>query len=246
MTTDIQLTVLGCGSSAGSPMIGCDCATCTSNNPKNQRTRCSAYLRIGCEAWQIDTGTDFRIQALREHLPHIDGVLYTHPHADHLNGIDDLRAFCYRQQAAIPVYGNHFTIANIQNRFDYALYPANQHWNRPVLTTHVLPLNQGQEPVLWIDQVPVWHFGVPHGRWTTSAYRIGNIAWFTDLNDISDDIIDRLHGLDYLFLDCLMDAAYPSHLSTAQAFDFARCIGAKHTFFLHLNHSQEWIGRAHV
>jgi len=99
--TQITVTVLGCGSSSGTPVIGCDCPTCTSTDPKNRRTRCSAHVQIGEQYWQIDTGTDFYHQALQHKLQRIDGVLYTHPHADHLNGIDDLRAFCYKQRAAI-------------------------------------------------------------------------------------------------------------------------------------------------
>ncbi|WP_066567317.1 MBL fold metallo-hydrolase [Snodgrassella sp. CFCC 13594] len=240
MATDITLTVLGCGSSSGSPVIGCGCNTCMSLKPQNTRSRCSAHLTIGTQHWQIDTGTDFRSQALTHHLNHIDGVLYTHPHADHLNGIDDLRAFCYQQQTAIPIYGNHFTMANIEDRFGYAFLPISQHWNRPVLQSHVWPLNQGQSPVFDIDGVPVWHFGVPHGHWTTSAFRIGNVAWFTDLNHIDDAMIERLQGLDYLFLDCLMDKAYPSHLSTDQAFEYAERIGAQHTYFIHMTHMLEY------
>ena len=101
--TQITVTVLGCGSSSGTPVIGCDCPACISTDPKNRRTRCSAHVQIGEQYWQIDTGTDFYHQALQHKLQRIDGVLYTHPHADHLNGIDDLRAFCYRQRAAISI-----------------------------------------------------------------------------------------------------------------------------------------------
>ncbi|WP_037587179.1 MBL fold metallo-hydrolase [Stenoxybacter acetivorans] len=239
MTVDITLTVLGCGSSSGSPVVGCDCATCVSRNPKNCRSRCSAYVQIGEQGWLIDTGTDFRWQALREQLPRIDGVLYTHPHADHLNGIDDLRAFCYRQKGAIAIYGNKHTIANIQQRFDYAFFPVGHHWNRPVLQAHVVETSD-QYPVFHINQVPIWHFAVPHGRWTCSAFRIGNLAWFTDLNDISDEVVACLAGVDYLFLDCLMERAYTSHLCREQAFAFAERIAAKHTYFIHMTHALEY------
>ncbi|WP_239325380.1 MBL fold metallo-hydrolase [Snodgrassella gandavensis] len=238
--TQLTLTVLGCGSSSGTPVIGCDCPTCTSNDPKNRRTRCSAHIQIGEQHWQIDTGTDFYHQTLQHKLPRIDGILYTHPHADHLNGIDDLRTFCYKQQAAIPIYGHHDTLANICSRFDYAFLEQNNYWNRPVLRAHELPLNQGQNSVLNIDGVPIWQFGVPHGSWTTSAFRIGNIAWFTDLNHIEESIFPHLHGLDYLFLDCLMDTTYPSHLSTEQAFAYAKRINARQTYFIHMTHAQEY------
>ena len=238
--TEITLTVLGCGSSSGTPVIGCQCPTCSSKSPKNRRTRCSAHLIIGNKHWQIDTSTDFYPQALRHKLQQIDGVLYTHPHADHLNGIDDLRAFCYQQKSAIPIYGHSGTLANICSRFDYAFLEQNNHWNRPVLRAHELSLNQGQNSVLAIEGVPVWHFGVPHGSWTTSAFRIGNIAWFTDLNHIDESLFAHLHGLDYLFLDCLMDMPYPSHLCTEQAFAYAKRINARQTYFIHMTHHQEY------
>ncbi|MDF7675582.1 MBL fold metallo-hydrolase [Neisseriaceae bacterium ESL0693] len=243
--TDITLTVLGCGSSSATPVIGCDCPTCCSTNPKNQRSRSSAHVQIGRQHWQIDTGTDFHQQAIRARLNRIDGVLYTHPHADHLNGIDDLRAFCYHQQSHIPVYGHAATLKNITSRFDYAFLPASPFWNRPVLQAHELPLNNGHQPVLTIEDVPIWQFGVPHGHWICSAFRIGNLAWFTDLNYLDDKTIEQLQGLDYLFLDCLMDTAYASHLSTEQAFDYARRIDARQTYFIHMTHTLSYESLLH-
>ncbi len=230
----VRFTVLGCGSSSGTPAIGCACATCLSTNPKNRRSRCSAWVEVGQQSWVIDTGPDFRQQALRAGIGHLDGVLYTHPHADHLNGIDDLRAFCYRQQAVIPVYANRPTLDNICSRFDYAFLPPQRHWNKPVLSAHVLSGS------LNIAGVPLQHFDLPHGPWQTTAYRIGNIAWLTDINDVSEPVIAALQGLDYLFLDCLMDGAYPSHLSVEQAFDFARRIGAGQTYLIHMTHMLEY------
>ena len=227
----LTLTVLGCGSSSGTPVINCDCETCLSGLPENQRSRCAAWLQSDDGASiVIDTGTDFRTQALRERISHVDAVLYTHPHADHLNGIDDLRAFCYQQKAAIPVYGNGFTLANIQSRFDYAFLEPRDFWDKPVLKAHCLQAAQT------IAGLPVQAFTVPHGRWSVSAFRIGNIAWLTDLNDISDEVIAQLQGLDYLFLDCLMEHDYPSHLSVERAFAFAQCIAAKQTYLIHMTH----------
>ncbi len=225
-------TVLGCGSSSGTPVIGCDCLVCQSGLPQNTRSRCSAHIQIDDVSIVIDTGPDFRMQALREQIQNIDAVLYTHPHADHLNGIDDLRAFCFRQKKALPIYGNAFTIANISERFDYAFGEVNEYWNRPVLSAHTQDFGRFD-----VAGIQVQMFDVPHGRWRCSAYRIGNVAWLTDLNDISDQVIAQLQGLDYLFLDCLMDAAYPSHLSVEQTFSFAKKMGAKQTYLIHMTHS---------
>ncbi len=230
----IRLTVLGCGSSSGTPAIGCLCPVCTGSNPKNRRSRCSAWLDINGQGWQIDTGPDFRSQALREALPRIDGVLYTHPHADHLNGIDDLRGFCYKQQGSIPIYGSEFTLTNITERFGYAFSPPSSHWNRPVLETRALTDDFS------IDGVPVQHFQMPHDPWQSTAYRIGNIAWLTDLNDISDEQIDALQGLDYLFIDCLGEHPYPSHLNFEQACTFAKRIAAGQTYLIHLTHALDY------
>lgn len=234
MSTTITLTVLGCGSSSGCPVINCDCDTCQSSAFQNKRSRCSAWIQSGDTSIVIDTGTDFRSQALREKISRVDAVLYTHPHADHLNGLDDLRAFCYKQQAAIPIYGHRYTLSNIESRFDYAFLQPIKFWDKPVLKAH--PLQDAQT----IAGLPVQAFNVPHGRWTVSAFRIGNIAWLTDLNDISDEIIAQLQGLDYLFLDCLMDKPYPSHLSVEQSFAFAKRIGAKQTYLIHMTHALEY------
>lgn len=231
----LRLTVLGCGSSSGAPVIGCPCSVCHSTNPKNQRSRCSAWIHIGEHHLIIDTGTDFRQQALREKIPQVDAVLYTHPHADHLNGIDDLRAFCFLQKNHINIYGSPATINNITQRFDYAFLPANTHWNRPVLQANILQDN----PTL-IHNIPIYALELPHGHWHSTAYRIGNIAWLTDICDIDDASIHALQGLDYLFIDCLMDKSYPSHLSVDEAFAFAKRINAKQTYLIHMIHSLDY------
>lgn len=231
LNTPVTLTVLGCGSSSGTPVINCDCPTCTSSNPKNTRSRCSALIQVGEQHLVIDTGPDFRQQALRAGMKQVDAVLYTHPHADHLNGIDDLRAFCYKQQAAIPIYGNDFTIGNIQTRFDYAFFPPGQNWDKPVLTGHTIAADFN------IDGTPILALDMPHGRWRCTAYRVGKVAWLTDINDIDDDQIAALQGLDYLFLDCLRQESYPSHLGFDQAIGFAQRIKAKQTYLIHMTHA---------
>lgn len=230
----VSLTVLGCGSSSACPVIGCHCPTCSSTDPKNKRTRCSAWIQTDDLSLIIDTGTDFRSQALREKITHVDAILYTHPHADHLNGIDDLRAFCYVQQGRIPIYSNDATIKNITNRFDYAFLPANNHWDKPVLSANTV---SGSFKIAGTE---ITAMEVPHGYWKSVAYRIGNIAWLTDLNDISDEVLLQLQGLDYLFLDCLRDTPYPSHLGFDQSVEFAQKIAAKQTYLIHMTHHLEY------
>ena len=149
----MQLIVLGVGSSAGTPVIGCDCATCTSPDARNKRTRCSsAVLLPGGEVILIDTGPDLRQQALRERLPRVDAVLYTHSHADHLHGIDDLRAFCQLQRQQIPLYGNRGAIDHISAKFGYALRDPGGFWEIPVLSANSVgqPFN-----LFGVDIIPI-------------------------------------------------------------------------------------------
>lgn len=226
----VKLTILGCGSSSGTPVIGCTCDVCQSNNPRNKRLRTSAWVQTKGLSFIIDTGPDFRVQALRAGINHVDAVLYTHPHADHLYGIDDLRALCFRKQGAIPIYGNEFTINNIKTRFDYTFFPVTKNWERPVLTAHVV------KRAFNIQGVKITPIAVTHGRWVCCDYRIGDIAWLTDLNAIEDKELRKLKNLDYLFLDCLQMQSYPSHLGWEQAIELAKKIDAKQTYLIHMTH----------
>ncbi|WP_047258643.1 MBL fold metallo-hydrolase [Chromobacterium subtsugae] len=232
----LEVTILGCGSSSGTPAIGCRCATCLSGEPRNRRTRASAYVRVGELGFLIDTGPDLRQQALREGLSRLDAVLYTHPHADHLNGIDDLRAFCYLKQGPISLYGNDFTMSNIRERFGYALQAPSKMWDKPVLlpeTVHGPFEHQGVK----LTPIPL-----RHGSWPCLGWRIGNMAWLTDLSDIPESSLPLLQGLELLFLDCLNHDPYPSHLGVGQAFDWAARIGARRTVLIHMTHRLEYHG----
>src|SRR5689334_8145358 len=136
----MQLTMLGVGSSAGTPVLGCKCGTCTSTDKRNVRTRCSSLITFdNGRSILIDTGPDLRQQALREEFTQIDAVLYTHTHADHLHGIDDLRAFCQIQRSQIPLYGNSDAINHITQKFGYALREPSNFWDLPVLKA--VPIN---------------------------------------------------------------------------------------------------------
>ena len=231
---DMEITILGCGSSSGTPAIGCQCDTCTSADPRNHRTRCSAYIRCGERGLLIDTGPDLRQQALREGIRQVDAVLYTHPHADHLNGIDDLRAFCYVKQGAVVLYGNAFTMDNITSRFGYALQAPSKVWDKPVLLPEVVD-GPFEHDGLSITPIPL-----QHGSWPCLGWRIGNAAWLTDLSHIPDESLALLQGLDVLFLDCLNMDGYPSHLGFHQSREWAARIGARRTVLIHMIHRLEY------
>lgn len=231
---DIELTILGCGSSSGTPAIGCDCPTCASPDPKNRRTRASALLRANGVNFLIDTGPDLRQQALRENLRQVDAVLYTHPHADHLNGIDDLRAFCYLKRGAIPLFGSPFMMGNIRERFGYALHAAGAQWDKPVLETHAV------EGPFSFSGVTVTPIPVMHGPWPILGWRIGDVAYLTDVSAIPDASWPLLAGVRLLLLDCLRRTPYPSHLSVTQALALATQLGAARTVLIHMTHELEY------
>lgn len=231
----MKLIMLGVGSSGGTPQIGCECATCTSGNPRNNRSRCSSAIETDSgEVILIDTGPDLRSQALREGLKRVDAVLYTHAHADHLNGIDDLRGFCYAQRAQIPLYGNQPTIENINNRFGYALREPSASWDLPALRTHIVsePFEVCGER---ITPIPVMH-----GRSSILGWRIRNLAYLTDVSMISPTSMPLLEGLDMLLLDCLRMRPHNTHINLEQSLEYASLINAQTTYLIHMTHELEY------
>lgn len=231
----MQLTLLGVGSSAGTPLIGCECGTCKSSNPKNNRTRCSASVQLDSgQVLIIDTGPDLRLQALREGINRVDAVLYTHTHADHLHGIDDLRAFCQKQRVQIPLYGNAQAMAHIADKFGYTLREAGNFWDLPVLKTHVI-----NAPIDLFGAV-ITPIPIKHGNSDILGYRIGDIAYITDVSYIPESSMAMLEGLDVLLLDCLRIEPHYSHIHLEQSLNYASQIGAKQTYFIHMTHELEY------
>ena len=231
----MEIIFLGTGSSTGTPVIGCACPTCTSADPRNKRTRCSVAIKIDSGATLlIDTGPDLRLQALREEIVRVDGVLYTHTHADHLNGIDDLRNFCFLQKQVIPVYGNDITINSIRQRFSYAFAPPGQHWDKPVLSSSVVA-----EPFDF-EGARVTPIPVMHGKLPILGYRINNAAYITDVSEIPESSFSLLSGLDTLLLDCLHYHPHPTHIHFDRSLEYAAKINARQTYLIHMTHQMEY------
>ncbi len=231
----MEIIFLGTGSSTGTPVIGCNCPTCLSSDPRNKRTRCSVAIKTDAgKVLLIDTGPDLRLQALREDILRVDGVLYTHTHADHLNGIDDLRNFCFLQKHPIPVFGNEITINDIRQRFTYAFAPPGEYWDKPVLTSQVVQL-----PFI-LEEVQVTPIPVMHGKLPILGYRIGDVAYITDVSDIPDSSMALLDGLEVLMLDCLHFRPHHTHIHFDKSVEYARQIQAKQTFFIHMTHQVEY------
>jgi phosphoribosyl 1,2-cyclic phosphate phosphodiesterase len=231
----MQITMLGVGSSAGTPMIGCTCATCVSSDVRNKRSRCSALIRLDQgQQILIDTGPDLRQQALREGVQRVDAVLYTHTHADHLHGIDDLRAFCQIQKQQIPLYGSPQTTQHIQDKFGYTIREAGQFWEVPVLGLNPVT---GPFELFGLKITPI---PVKHGHSDIFGYRIGNMAYLTDVSEIKPESLALLQGLKVLMLDCLRYRPHFTHINLEQSLAYASQIGATDTYLMHMTHEMEY------
>lgn len=231
----MQLVLLGVGSSAGSPVIGCACTTCSSTNPRNNRTRCSAALRLpGGEVILIDTGPDLRNQALRENMSRVDAVLYTHTHADHIHGIDDLRAFCQLQRKQIPLYGNQASMDHIASKFAYTLREPSNFWDLPILSVNTV---DDAFELFGVEIIPI---PIKHGRSDILGYRIGDMAYLTDVSEIPEQSLPLLEGLEILLLDCLRHQPHPTHINLEQSLAYSRLINASSTYMIHMTHELEY------
>ena len=231
----MQITVLGMGSSAGTPVVGCSCATCLSDNPRNKRTRCSSMITLDSgENILIDTGPDLRNQALRENIKRVDAVLYTHTHADHLHGIDDLRAFCQIQRAQIPLYAKEDAVAHIQAKFGYTLREPCDFWDLPVLRAEAI------DERFNLFGAPITPIPVMHGKIVIYGYRIGNLAYLTDVSEIPESSFALLNDLDILLIDCLREKAHPTHINIEQSLNYIGRINAKQSYMIHMTHELEY------
>lgn len=230
-----EIILLGVGSSAGTPVVGCRCATCLSDNPRNKRTRCSAAVQLpGGEVLLIDTGPDLRTQCLRENIHRADAVLYTHTHADHLHGIDDLRAFCQLQRQQIPLYGRADAMQHIAHKFGYTLRDPGDFWEIPVLKAHVV------DKAFELFGQTIIPIPVRHGNSEIFGYRIGRMAYLTDVSSIPETSLPLLAGLDVLFLDCLRYKPHQTHIGLEQSLGYAGLIRARDTYLIHMTHDLEY------
>jgi len=227
----MKLLFLGTGTSSGVPAILCNCDVCRSETPRNRRLRSSLLLTIGGRNILVDTATDLREQALRYRFSRIDAILFTHAHADHIHGIDEVRIFCFHQGAAIPAYGNQETIATIHRQFPYIFVPEEERESfSPRITTHIL---DGPFHLFGFEIIPV---PIRHGKQTIYGYRSGPVAYLSACNGIPEESEALLQGLDLLILDALRDKPHPTHFSLKEAVAVAQRIGAGQTLFTHMAH----------
>ena len=250
----MEIFFAGTGTSHGIPVIGCTCPVCTSQAPEDTRTRSSLFVK-GSDGTSIviDTGPDFREQALRAKLKRLDAVLYTHSHADHLHGIDDLRIFSHRscicEKAAppLPVYANTRTLNDIRGRFNYIFSPAKEGGGKPHLELIDASIFSAEHP-LYIGDLEIIPVPLLHGHSEVYGWKISekdsankknkaySLAYLTDCNFISEPSIELVRGADILVINALRERPHSTHLSFAESIAYAHKIGAHRSFFTHICH----------
>jgi len=226
----VTVTILGSGTSTGVPVPACSCAVCTSRTPQNQRTRCSILISCDDRNILVDSSTDLRQQALREKITHIDAVLYTHTHADHVNGIDDLRPFNLISGSTIPIHGSQEDMDVLRRVFSYIFDNGDEPGYRPRLEPQVI---SEEFSLFGLDIVPL---PLVHGPGRSLGYRIGPFAYLTDCSSIPDATLRILRGIEILVIDGLRFQPHVSHLNIPQALLLSERIGAQRTILTHLSH----------
>lgn len=235
MKPEFSLTFLGTSTSTGVPVIGCDCPVCTSTDPKLTRTRASVIVETPELNVLVDTGPDLREQALREGINKVDAVLYTHAHLDHITGFDELRAFCWRRDDPLPLYGSAECLAEIKRMFSWAFLPTNTYKGYvkpdPIETTGPFALGN-----LTVTPIPVVHGGVP-----TQGYRFDYpgtpaIAYLPDVKTIPEQSRQLLENIPILIIDALHRREHPTHMNFTEALHTASNLGAQKTYLTHLSH----------
>ena len=237
-TIDIsgQLVFLGTSTSVGVPVIGCNCDTCTSLDPRNKRTRCGLALGLAEGVLLVDSPTDLRSQLLREGIGVAHAVLYTHEHADHILGLDDLRLFPYYLGHKLPLYCEEAVERRIRKSFDYAFAEEGTYHPGGIPQLEIRRITTEPFDLLGARGVPI---RLLHGRWEVLGFHFGNVAYCTDTNKIPDESWPLLQGLDVLILDALRHKPHVTHFGLAEAVAVAERLQPKRTYFTHLSHELE-------
>ena len=230
----LKLTVLGSGTSTGVPVLGCHCAVCSSSDPRNNRTRCSVLLEWSGRKVLIDTATDFRQQALREGIEQVDSVLFTHAHADHVHGIDDLRTFTLRTGNAIPAYADRGVLDRLEGLFSYIFSESDAPGYRPRLQVNEVA---GPFDLFGQTVVPI---PLLHGPGESLGYRVGNLAYIVDCSALPESSWRLLQGLEVLVIDALRFREHESHFSISEAIEVAKKLQVPRTLLTHLTHDIDY------
>lgn len=226
----LTITFLGTGTSSGVPMIGCDCRVCTSPDKKDKRLRSSILVKSPTTTFVVDTGPDFRYQMLRENVNELDAVLFTHPHKDHIAGLDDIRAYNFLQQRPMDVYADSLTEEALRRDFYYA-FSDTRYPGTPELALHTFamePFRIGDIPVI---PILVWHLKMP-----VMGFRFGQFTYITDANHIEPESKEKIRGSDVLVLNALRKQKHISHFTLDEAVAMVQELGIPNAYFTHISH----------
>lgn len=236
----MKITILGCGNSLGVPIIGCDCAVCSSPNPKNKRMRVSVAVEVDGLQLIIDTSPDFRQQILQAGIKKIDAVLYTHDHADHVHGIDDLRAFNFGSDNSIPIYGNEEAISSIKRRFAYGFTQKQAKNTIFCPNLEGIELKTAEITEFLVQNTKIIAFEQTHGKTKSTGYRIGNFAYSTDVNELSEKAFEALAGVEIWVVDCLRYELSYSHSYLEQTLGWIERVKPKTAILTHMAHEFDY------
>jgi len=233
--TELSIIFLGTGTSQGVPFVACDCAVCTSEDPRDKRLRSSILVQADDITLLVDTTPDFREQALRHNLRHLDAVIYTHSHTDHIAGFDDLRRFCELADRPMPIYASPHTMADLRRVFYYAF--DGQHAFR----SYVRPEPHEIKSPFTLGSIEIIPAEVPHGRILVYGFifaRHGKklAAYFSDCHHMPPDVIAQIRDIPVFIIDTLRHTSHPSHLSLSESLAVAQEVNAERTFLTHIGH----------
>jgi phosphoribosyl 1,2-cyclic phosphate phosphodiesterase len=226
----LKITLLGTGTSSGVPMIGCNCNVCTSTNKKDKRLRSSILVESSTTSFVIDTTPDFRYQMLRANVNKLDAVLFTHPHKDHIAGLDDVRAYNFFQNKPMDLYANSLTEEAIKREFAYA-FSDTKYLGLPNLNIITIDNNPFYIGDIFIEPILVWHLKMP-----VLGFKIGKFTYITDANKIEDGELEKIKGSQVLVLNALRKEPHISHFTLDEASTIAQQLQIPQTYFTHLSH----------
>jgi phosphoribosyl 1,2-cyclic phosphate phosphodiesterase len=226
----MQVMFLGTGTSHGVPVIACDCRVCTSPDLRNHRMRCGLWVCEGSTSLLVDTPPELRLQAIRAGIRRLDAVLFTHSHADHIFGLDDLRRFSHLQDAELPCYGQEETLTDIRRAFSYVFNDTQSGGGKPRLSLHTMP------PLLRVGDLTIRQVPVLHGDLPVLGFRFGEIAYVTDCSAISQEALLLLGDLKVLILGALRYRPHPTHFTIEQALQIIETLAPERAYLTHLTH----------
>ena len=233
----MKFTILGSGTSTGVPMVGCKCRVCSSGDPRDRRTRASLLIRHNSKNILLDTSTDLRRQALREGISRVDAVLFTHAHADHVNGIDDLRGFHFLHKEVVPCFASSATLDILKTGFSYIFNEYHGSGYTPLLQPSEI---SGPFELFGLTIIPI---PLEHGKTSALGYRVGNVAYLTDCSAIPQGSIPLLTGLNVLIIDGLRWSPHPFHFNIEAAIAASQQLNPRRTILTHLTHEVAYADR---